>query len=98
VKLPYYSRTVDVVTESPRPGVHRQAHDIEYIVDVGPPIRLAFPKDGIIDNWRGVVYDPTDVVARAQGFSAPAEITALFGGDLVSCRHLYRHYYFCGFT
>lgn len=31
-------------------------------------------------------------------FRAPDRVTKLFGGDLVWCRPLWRHYYECGFT
>jgi hypothetical protein len=105
--LPRYSRIVDAVTQPPQPDAADQNQEARYIVDVGPPVRVAFPKDGIVDNWWGIVYDPTDAVAQAKGwefdggeqrFTAPQQVKALFGGDLVSCRHLYKHYYSCSFT
>ena len=81
--------------------------EVTYYVDDGPPVRIAFPKQGIIDNWAAIVYDPSDVVAQATGwnfdngrqsFTAPPDVRSLFGGDLVSCWRLYRHYYSCSFT
>jgi hypothetical protein len=50
--------------------------------------RVAFPHDGIIDNWHGVVFDPT----------GPPTSRALFGGDLVSCKHVSGSFYRCWFT
>lgn len=105
--LPSYSRTVEAVTHGPYRAFDDLADDVQYSVDYGTPIRVAFPKGGIIDNWYGVVYDPSDEVAQAkgadfgpggQGFTAPPEVRALFGGDLVSCWRIYRHYHMCSFT
>lgn len=105
--LPSYERVVATVLEMPQKVVSNQSGGIEYLVDIGPPVRLAFPKDGILDNWWGIVYDPSNAVAQAKGwsfesgeqrFTAPREIRAVFGGDLLACRHLYRYYYSCSFT
>lgn len=78
---------------------------VEYLVDPGPPIRVAFNPAGLLDNWSGIIFDPTDVVMQADGFDlragkyvAPDEVTKLFGGDLVSCRKLWGHFYDCSFT
>ena len=77
---------------------------IEYEIDSGPPVRFAFEPDGILDNWSGIVYDPSGDVMLADGFDskgkfrAPDRVTKLFGGDLVSCSHFFGHYYKCGFT
>lgn len=104
VMLPKYSTVVTAVTGTPP---HRAAGEVEYIVDEGPPVRIAFPQGGILDNWHGIVFDPSDAVAQATGwnhdggtvqFTAPPGIREVFGGDLVSCRHLQGHYYSCSFT
>src|SRR5688500_3538275 len=69
---------------------------VRFDVDAGPPRRVAFPQPGgILDNWEGVVWDPTGVVRSATGwrngiagdYTATAETRRLFGGDLVACRH-----------
>lgn len=73
-------------------------------VDRGPPLRVAFNPEGMLDNWSGIVFDPTGEVMQADGFDAsgrfraPDRITKLFGGDLVSCRRLWGDYYDCSFT
>ena len=89
---------------------HGQADDrapfqsVRYQIDPGPPVRVAFDGDGILDNWSGIVFDPTGDVLQADGFDAagkfhaPDRVTRLFGGDLVSCRRLWRDYYQCSFT
>jgi hypothetical protein len=79
---------------------------VNYQVDVGPPARVAFVWGGLLDNWSGVVFDGTDVVASARGwssgvtgtFTATPEAQKLFGGDLVWCEELSEHYYYCSFT
>ncbi|MEH3159689.1 MAG: hypothetical protein PGN08_12625 [Sphingomonas taxi] len=74
-------------------------------IDPGPPVRAAFDPQGLLDNWSGIVFDPSGDVMLAKGFNpitgtfaAPERITKLFGGDLVGCRPLVGHYYVCSFT
>jgi len=78
---------------------------VTYSVDIGPPVRVAFNPAGMLDNWHGIIFDPTADVMLAKGFDprsgkffAPDRVTKLFGGDLVSCRHLWGDYYTCSFT
>ena len=77
---------------------------VTYSVDLGPPVRVAFNPEGMLDNWSGIIFDPTGEVMKADGFDAsgnfraPEKVTKLFGGDLVSCRHLLDDYYACSFT
>jgi hypothetical protein len=82
--------------------------DLRVLVDKGPPIRVAFPwPGGILDNWSGVVYDPSGLVRKAMmlrkdlsNLHDPAfrDVTGLFGGDLCYCKSLGGNWYFCGFT
>lgn len=58
----------------------------------GSWVPLAFPWEGIIDNWVGVVYDPTGAVVDADRFRG------IFGGDLVGCWRVSGTYFFCSFT
>ena len=77
-------------------------------VDKGPPVRVAFYWNRrVIDNWVGLVYDPTGEVMRVNAFKsdwsnwhAPelATIKSLFGGDLFRALHLSGHWYLCWFT
>lgn len=84
----------------------RQQHDdIVYVIDSGPPLRVAFHPEGILDNWSGIVFDPSGAVMQAEGFHPDTGavirrpgVTELFGGDLTRCRPLAQHYYYCSFT
>jgi hypothetical protein len=83
----------------------REKHSIAHYIDLGPPVRVAFNQQGFLDNWSGIIYDPTGIVMQADGFdpvsgdfAASDNITKLFGGDLVNCRHLWGNYYDCSFT
>lgn len=75
-------------------------------VDCGPPRRIAFPMPGgIIDNWVGVVYDPTGLVMEVNQVDLKdlknpkfAHVVGLFGGDMIYARHLFGHWYMCSFT
>jgi hypothetical protein len=79
-----------------------------YTVDPGPPVRVAFHwPGGILDNWNGVVYDPTGLVLKARllrsdlsNLHAPEfrEFVGLFDGNLCYCEPLGGDWYFCGFT
>lgn len=97
-------RQNDVQIEGEPFQSRRTENGIEYEIDSGPPVRFAFEPDGILDNWSGIVYDPSGDVMLADGFDnkgkfrAPDRVTKLFGGDLVSCSHFFGHYYRCVFT
>lgn len=84
---------------------YEEWNGITYSVDPGPPLRVAFNPEGVLDNWSGTIFDPTGEVMLADGFDpetgefvAPDRITKLFGGDLVGCHHLWGDYYSCSFT
>lgn len=104
-------RTYELVVAEVRSGrirQHRGEYDgVSFQVDRGPPARVAFDWGGVIDNWNGVVWDPTGVVASADGWrqeggrlqlTAAPESRELFGGDLVWCRRLSEDYFYCEFT
>ncbi|WP_121118084.1 hypothetical protein [Croceibacterium ferulae] len=86
-------------------GGYQEYKGTTFLIDEGPPKRVAFLKPGgFLDNWSGIVYDPTGDVMLADGwiatgqFVAPERITKLFDGDLVSCRPLLKNFYNCSFT
>lgn len=100
-----YEAIIRKAQSHPRPDWFAEDDGVTYSVDVGPPVRVAFNPAGILDNWSGIIYDPTGDVMLARGFDsksgryyAPDRITKLFDGDLVSCRHLWGSYYDCSFT
>lgn len=103
-----YSRTVDsLLAAGPtsRDTVGTVLRMQGYLVDLGPPVRVAFPLSAkVSDNWTALVYDPTGSVRAAQGwsasgeFTAPPEVRRLFLGDLLGCSHLEGPWYRCSFT
>lgn len=58
----------------------------------GSNANLAFPWEGILDNWIGVIHDPSGGVMDADSAKG------IFGGDLLGCEHLDGPYYLCSFT
>lgn len=82
--------------------------NLPFVVDAGPPIRIAFlVPGGVTDNWTGIVYDPSGAVLQANTFAADwsnwddaalATVKSLFGGDLYRCEHLEGPFYRCFFT
>ena len=83
------------------------AGSIKYIVSAGPPVRVVFPQEGgILDNWEGIVYDPSGLLKRLVGtrptFSQNEpdfpEARMLFGGYIMVCKDLGEDFYFCSFT
>ncbi len=100
-----YEAIIAEVRANPEQAWFEESRGVTYSVDLGPPIRLAFNPAGLLDNWSGIIYDPTGEMMLADGFDpetgrfrAPDRITKLFGGDLVGCRHLWSDYYTCSFT
>ena len=80
-------------------------HGITYLIDSGPPVRVAFNPGGLLDNWTAILYDPSGLVMQANGFdrktgrvAAPDGVTKVFGGDLIGCDPLWGDYYRCSFT
>ena len=83
-------------------GEHELA-GIRYVVEPGPPLRIAFPlSGGLLDNWCALVFDPSEDVMSVNHLgvarSEHPSLVALFGGDLVACEELDRPYYHCCFT
>lgn len=82
-------------------------HSEDYCIDLGPPIRLAFVWGGLLDNWYGIVYDPTGKVLEATrseisrfGRNDPsrASVKNFFSSGLISAEHLTGPWYFCDFN
>jgi hypothetical protein len=99
-----YAAIVGDAERTRKPAWFAESRGITYNVDAGPPVRVAFNPVGMLDNWSGIVFDPSGEVMIADGFvergrfGAPERITKIFGGDLVRCRHLWGDYYTCSFT
>ena len=106
---PYYERFIAELPEGTAPRGWQSGSVGEYIIDSGPPVRVAFlwPPGRFIDNWCGAIYDPTGVVMQANQFNGdwaswqeqvPWSVVYLFGGKMKGCHHLGGHYYRCCFT
>jgi hypothetical protein len=76
-------------------------------VELGPPLRVAFSEGGLLDNWHGIVYDPTALVLKAnllkRDYSnrhdpAMKEVQGLFGGMMIRAVPLGGPWYRCYFT
>ena len=77
-------------------------------IETKPHLRVAFIYgDGLLDNWVGIVYDPTAEVLKAREFKpdwsnwndpALSDVKKLFGGDLRSAEPLGGPWSRCGFT
>lgn len=78
----------------------RQHGGVRYVVDAGPPVRVAFPiGEGILDNWTAIVFDPSGDLRELEGFPTPnAPSRTLFGGLIVHVRDLGGGYFYCVFT
>ncbi len=104
---PQYKAIIQQLARAAERPERGETAGITFQVDSGAPLRVAFPQPGgIIDNWEGVVYDPTGAVASATGwragvpgnYSASPNVVNLFGGDLVQCQHVEGRFYRCWFT
>ena len=70
----------------------------EGVIEDGPPVRYAFYwQRGVLDNWVGVVYDPSGELLKAVE-QKDGEMAVLFGGTLYRCEHMRGHWYLCWFT
>ncbi len=100
-KSSYEARVAEIYKMPPQ-QLEKFVNNKDCSVDLGPPIRVAFIWDGITDNWYGVMYDPSDGVQQAdpKKWDDPSyqKLKRIFGGDLVSVRHIEGHWYFCWFT
>lgn len=101
----HYQAIVAKAEKSRKSVWYENDRGVTYSTDLGPPVRVAFNPAGMLDNWSGIIYDPTGDVMLAKGFDpkagkffAPDRVTKLFNGDLLWCRHLFGSYYDCSFT
>jgi hypothetical protein len=97
---PRYERIVKELAPRTQVPERGTSGDVHWVVDAGPPRRIAFPQPGsVADNWEGVVYDPSGALRQAKGGSlTPPGLARLFGGRLLSCEPVRDHFYRCWFT
>lgn len=102
---PHYERLVAKANAHPPTGPYNTDAGLDYVVDSGPPVRVAFPwPGGIIDNWCGVVHDSSAEVLKVNELQVgsvawrASAVTGLFRGDMTSCHAIEPPYYLCCFT
>lgn len=61
-------------------------------VEPGPPIRVAFSWGGLLDNWVGIVHDPSHTADDLE------QSRLWFGGTLREAWPLWGDWYLCWFT
>ena len=102
-----YQAVVEQMGEQASATKMERASSPDFKIDEGPPTRVAFSWYGFIDNWVGVVYDPSGEVERVNQLKKDGSnrgdlelggIQKLFGGDLRRARKLKKHWYYCSFT
>ncbi len=93
--MPIYTEIIQNISNGGiiKSGVYK---DVFFEIEKFPnnETRVAFPNGaGVIDNWCGVVWDPTGLVGtineKSKGF---------FGGDLIKVRHIKEFWYVACFT
>ena len=110
VERALYEKKLALVLQAKSAGIPLEQLGIYDLaeVDDGPPVRVAFYwSRGVVDNWVGLVYDPTGDVMKANAFKSNwtnwhdpnlQPIKMLFDGDLFRAQHLSGHWYLCSFT
>ena len=106
---PTYSEIVDKLNSGKMPHEGRY-REINYKSETDPVFRVSFSWGGMIDNWYGIVYDPSGNIMRCnesdprfpdQGPMDDEELSKIrmiFGGVLYKVEKLSDHWYLCWFT
>ena len=95
----WYESQVQLVQSGGVPGEQKLGCGLRTEVDPGPPVRLAFSwGGGILDNWYGIVFDPTGNVLKVNDATQARQVSMLFGGRMTYAEHVWGPWYFCSFT
>ena len=109
---PAYSEIVEKISSGKMTG--KGTHlGIRYESETDPVPRVSFSWGGMIDNWYGIIYDPSGKIMRINE-SDPRfpdqnpdttnedkelwKIRMIFGGVLYKAERLSDHWYLCWFT
>jgi hypothetical protein len=66
-----------------------------FVVDTGPPVRVAFVRSSWLNDWEGIIFDPTDSLVSWQEH-APHQSVRLFGRAVVGCSRREPLWFDCG--
>jgi hypothetical protein len=91
-----------------RLGGEYEKKGLRFKIEKDLPLKVVFVfNSGIIDNWVGLVYDPSRFVERTKelkpNFSNWNDkeyetVKKLFGGDMFNCNLIEESWYICSFT
>jgi len=109
---PAYSEIIEKINSGEMTGEGTHL-GIRYESETDPVLRVSFSWGGIIDNWYGIIYDPSGKIMRInesdfkftdQDPGTPKDdkelgkIRMVFGGVLYKAERLGDHWYLCWFT
>ena len=91
-----YRAIVDsVVASSPHRAEWADASVGSFVVDTGPPVRVAFVRSSWLSDWEGIIFDPGDSLVSWQEHSRHQSVK-LFGRAVVGCSRREPRWFDCG--
>jgi hypothetical protein len=91
-----YRAVVDSVAASkPHRAEWTGASVGSFVVDTGPPVRVAFVRSSWLSDWEGLIFDPTDSLVSWLEHS-PHQSVKLFGRAVVGCSRREPRWFDCG--
>jgi hypothetical protein len=98
VNRDHYEAIIAQARKDPENAMLKEDRGVEYSTEAGPPVRVLFNPDGARGFAGAIVYDPTGDMIAAKGWDDdPKQVTMLFTGGRLACRHLIGQYYTCWF-
>ena len=108
---PAYSEIIEKLSSGKIPGEGNYL-GARYESETDPDLRVSFSWGGIVNNWYGIIYDPSGKIMqinKSEPFkgrdpSSPKvdkeleKIRMVFGGVLYKAERLGDHWYLCWFT
>ncbi len=89
-------------------GQSYEKNGLKFSINEKLPLKVVFVfKAGVVDNWVGLVYDPSRFVEKTKEFklNSPSwndkrfeDVKGLFGGDMYDCNLIEESWYICSFT
>ena len=57
-----------------------------------------FWQRGVVDNWAGVIHDPSGTLGKIKDPSRNGNLSLIFGGTYYDCQYMGEGWYICWFT